>query len=97
MGRLQELPDRVHRVPIQFLEPGGRESHRDYSPSDVGQVEVVPELLEPLLGTPHQFSKKVHYKKCHSHNSHHISLPPPLRTATDWIGGDLAGASTSPR
>ncbi len=52
---LHKLSNGINRVPVQFLYPRSRKSHRDYPRRNVSQVQVVPVLLIPLLRTTHNF------------------------------------------
>lgn len=61
MGILEELADRVNRVPIEFLDSWGRESHGDDSMSNVGEVEIVPKLFETFFWSAYYLAQEIHF------------------------------------
>lgn len=58
---LQKLPDRVYRVPVQFLDAWGGEGHGYDAVSDICKIEVVAVLLKSVFGAANYLSQEVHF------------------------------------
>jgi hypothetical protein len=54
---LEEVGNRVYRVPIQLLDARGGERHCDYSVCYVRQVQVVPIFLESVFRATNYLSQ----------------------------------------
>ena len=61
VGVLQQLPDGIDWVPVQFLDAWGWECHSYDAASNVSEVEVVSVFFETVFGTANYLSQEVHF------------------------------------